>query len=59
MNKKFFATLKWAIALLILMAAFYYFKGFDNWCKEALKWVIPSVVGYFFGYSEAQKHRKW
>ena len=55
MGKQILTTLGWTVILFVILAALKYFTGVDGWLMETLNWVIPSAVGYFFGYWQARR----
>ena len=54
-KKQIVNTIGWTVILFVLLATYRYFTGVDNWLEETLNWVIPSTVGYFLGYGQANK----
>ncbi len=55
MGKCILNTIGWTVILFVLLAALKYFTGVEDWLMKTLEWVIPSAVGFFFGYWEAQR----
>ena len=58
MYKRILNTVGWTAVALVVVAAFKYFLGVNNWIEETLNWVIPAGSGFFFGYGTAQKDSK-
>ena len=55
MGKCILNTIVWTVILFVLLAALKYFTGVEDWLMKTLEWVIPSAVGYFLGYWQAQR----
>ena len=54
MSKQIVKTILWAFFLFLLLGLIKYFLGIENWMGETFDWVMPSVIGYFFGYWQSR-----
>ena len=60
MTKQVVKTIVWTVIVFLILAAYKgIVAGSDNWLEETLYWVIPSAIGYFFGYGQAHRDENW
>lgn len=55
MGKRILATVAVHIIMFVLLALLYSLMGKDEWFMKTVMWIIPSAVGYFLGYGQAQR----
>ena len=57
MSKRILTTIAWVVCYFIFFAAIEYYSGADDWLKETIHFVLPSLTGYFIGRKYGQNER--